>query len=277
MIDLHLHTNASDGCCAPEELIRRACEAGLRVVGVTDHDTMAGVPAADASARQCGLTVVGGIEVTAVLGTRDVHVLGYFLDPANDTLVSFLAGQRDDRLRRAKEIATRLDALGLPIDIEKVLQDAAAHPDRSVARPRIAVELTRAGHVGSPAEAFDRLIGEGRPAYVPRAGASPEAVVQTIRRAGGVAALAHPGLLGRDDLIESLVAAGMAAIEVHHPEHDEAARAHYAALARRYDLAVTGGTDYHGDASSRHAPLGSITLPAEDFERLRALAGAGAR
>lgn len=275
MIDLHLHTNASDGRHDPDELIERARDAGLRIVSVTDHDTMAAIPAAGAAAARCGLTLVPGIEITAVLDARDVHVLGYFLNPASETLNAFLMAQRADRVRRARVMAERLADLGYPIDIDAVLRDVAADPDRAVARPRIAVELLRAGHIRSLDEAFDRFVGEGRPAYVPRSGASPQEVVGLIRRAGGVAALAHPGLLKRDDLIPGLVHAGMGAIEVYHGDHDDAMRARYAEVARRYNLAMTGGSDYHGDDSGHHAPLGSVSLPPEEFERL--CAGAQAR
>ena len=273
MIDLHLHTTASDGRLEPEALIRRAREAGIHTLSVTDHDTVAAVSAATAAAHAHGIAIVPGIEITAVVDARDVHVLGYFIDPASGALRDFLVVQRAARVERARMMAERLAALGCPIDIDAVLRDAAAHPDHAVARPRIAVELVRAGHVASADEAFDRLIGEGRPAYVPRWAASPEEVVSTIGRAGGLASLAHPGLLGRDDLIGGLVAAGLAALEVYHSDHDEVARARYAELARRYDLAVTGGSDYHGDESSRHAAIGSVSLPAEEFTRLCARAG----
>lgn len=272
MIDLHLHTNASDGLYGPDELLRRARDVGLRIVSVTDHDTMAGVPGAMEAAADCGLHCVAGIEITAVLGARDVHILGYFLDPASIPLRDFLASLRADRIRRARQMAERLASVGCPIDIDTVLRDVAADPDRAVARPRIAVELLRAGHVDSLAEAFDRLIGEGRPAYVPRSGATPREVVSLIRSAGGVAALAHPGLLRQDDLIPELVDAGMAAIEVYHGDHDEATQARYAAVARQYDLVMTGGSDYHGEGLGRHAALGTISVPAAEFERLRARA-----
>jgi len=273
LIDLHVHTTASDGRCTPEDLVRRASEAGIGILSVTDHDTTAAVEAATAAGRALGVTVVPGIEITAVLDARDVHVLGYFVDPASPVLREFLGGQRADRVRRAREMAERLAALGCAIDIDSILADVAANPDRAVARPRIAFELIRAGWVDSLPEAFDRFIGEGRPAYVPRSGASPQEVVGAIRRAGGVAALAHPGLLGRDDLIPEMVNAGMAALEVYHGDHDEGMRARYAALARRLDLAATGGSDYHGDDAGQHAALGSVSVPRDEYVRLCARAG----
>jgi hypothetical protein len=268
LIDLHAHTTASDGCLAPDDLVRRAHSAGVGVLAVTDHDTTAGVEPAIAAGRSIGVTVVPGIEITAVAGGRDVHVLGYFVDPLAPALREFLGWQRADRVRRARLMAERLAALGCAIDIDAILADVASNPDRSVARPRIAVELLRAGHVSSLTDAFDRFIGAGRPAYVPRIGASPAQVVGAIRDAGGVAALAHPGLLGRDDLIPELAAGGMAALEVYHPDHDETMRAHYAALASDHGLVATGGSDYHGDVAAAHAVLGSVSVPRDEYIRL---------
>jgi hypothetical protein len=274
VIDLHLHTSASDGAHDPDALVRLAREAGVTVLSVTDHDTVAAVAQVVAAGAREQVAVVPGIEITSVLDERDVHILGYFLDVESNRLRSFLVSQRADRIRRARAIAGRLSALGAPIDIEAVLQDvAAAGADRAVARPRLAVELWRAGHVQSPAEAFERWIGEGRPAYEPRSGASPAEVVSVIRESGGLASLAHPGLLGRDEIIPGLIEAGLAAIEVYHGDHDAAQRAHYATLARRHNLAMTGGSDYHGEDGGRHSTLGSVSLPEQEFQRLCARAG----
>jgi len=271
VIDLHAHTTASDGQLAPAALVERARAAGVRVLGVTDHDTTAGIAAATAVGGALGVAVVPGIEVTAVLDARDVHVLGYFVDPGSAALSAFLAGQRADRVRRARAIGDRLRELGCPIDIDALV--AATPNGKALARPTIAAALVRAGHVGSVQEAFDRLIGEGRPAYQGRRGASPAEVVAIIARAGGVASLAHPGLLGRDELIPGLAAAGLPAIEVYHSDHDEDDVARYLSLARELGLAITGGSDFHGDHTHRHAVLGSIGLPEEDYARLCERAG----
>ncbi len=271
MIDLHTHTTASDGHLAPAALARRAHEAGITVLGVTDHDTTAGIAAAALAAADHGLAVVPGIEITAVHEGRDVHVLAYFIDPASPSLAGFLAAQRADRARRGREIAERLAALGCPIDTGPIA--ARADAGEVVARPLIAAALVDAGHVASVAEAFDRLIGEGRPAYVPRRGATPAEVIAVVARAGGIASLAHPGLLGRDDLVPALAAAGLGAIEVYHCDHDAEDEARYRDLAERLDLGVTGGSDFHGDDAHRHAALGSVALPEADYRRLCARAG----
>jgi predicted metal-dependent phosphoesterase TrpH len=271
VIDLHTHTTASDGQLEPAALVARAQAAGVRVLGVTDHDTTAGVAAATAAGAALGVTIVAGIEVTAVLDARDVHVLGYFVDPDSTMLAAFLSGQRADRVRRARAIGDRLRELDCPIDVERLV--AATPRGKSLARPMIAAALVEAGHVGSRQEAFDRLIGEGKPAFMARQGASPAEVVTIIARAGGVASLAHPGLLGRDDIIPGLAAAGLPAIEAYHSDHDEDDVARYVALARELGLAVTGGSDFHGDHSHRQAALGTIGLPEDDYARLCERAG----
>lgn len=273
MIDLHLHTTASDGDLAPAALVARAAAAGLTVLSVTDHDTTAAFDDARAAAARWGVTLVPGIEITAVEEGRDVHVLGYFIDPRAEPLARFLDRQRAARIQRVLRIGDRLRELGFPIDVGPLVASAARCAGRSIGRPQIADALTAAGHARDRDDAFDRLLAAERPAFVPRSGEAPEQVVAVIREAGGIASLAHPGLLGRDDLIPRLARAGLAAIEVCHSDHDADAERHYRALASRYGLAVSGGSDYHGDTGRRACVLGTVTLPALDFERLKALAG----
>ena len=264
MIDLHLHTTASDGTLPPSVLVERAQRAGIRTLSVTDHDTMAGVPSATVAAAELGLEFLPGIEVTAVLERRDVHVLGYFLDSKPPGLEPFLEAQRQDRRERARKMVGLLADLGAPVDVNELIEQSESD-GRAVARPLIARELVKAGHVRSEQEAFDRWLGDGRPAYVPRQGASPADVVRLISRAGGVSALAHPGLLGRDELIPSLAKAGLVALEVYHSEHDAGRQAHYAKLAKQHGLAACGGSDYHGEDHHRAKFLGKVGLPREEF------------
>ncbi len=272
MIDLHTHTTASDGCLTPSELVQRAAGRGIRTLSVTDHDTVGGLAAARAAAIEHGIELVAGIEITAVSGQRDVHILGYFFDPSSVELASFLHAQRADRVRRVRAIATRLEALGVPVDVEDIIARAASIEGQAVGRPAIARALVAAGHASSASAAFDRWIGDGRAAFVPRSGPPPGEVVGIIARAGGLSSLAHPGLLGRDDLIPNLVHAGLGAIEVYHPEHDGRTTRRYRDVARKFQLAVSGGSDYHAD--DRDRALGSALLPAEDYRELAARASA---
>ncbi|MDE3153591.1 MAG: PHP domain-containing protein [Acidobacteriota bacterium] len=266
MIDLHMHTTASDGLCTPAEVVRLCRDAGLRVMSVTDHDTVAAVDEVARLAAAEGLQAVPGIEITAVHDGRDVHVLGYFIDPASAELQRFLTRGRAQRLDRARAMAARLAELGMPIDIEAVLQPAVAQPGRAVGRPWIARALVERGYVRDTREAFDRFLGSGRPAFVARQGPSPAEAVQAIVRAGGLASLAHPGLLNRDEVIPPMIDAGLDALEAYHSEHDPDTTAFYLDMAARHGLAVTGGSDFHGGGAHGVEAPGAVRLPRERFE-----------
>lgn len=270
MIDLHLHTNASDGHCSPQEVVARAVDAGLSVISVVDHDTFAAQPEVSRAASDAGLRAVPGIEITAVWQGVDVHILGYYLDPDSDRLAAFLKGQRTDRLRRVRTILERLRALGVDVPFEQVVVPVGDRVPNAVGRPQIARALVQAGYVADTREAFDRYLAEGQRAYVPRIGSAPAEVVGLIVSARGIASLAHPGLLGRDDLIPRLVSAGMQALEVYHPDHAPEDVDRYLALAARHHLVPTGGSDFHAD-EAHGAVLGRATLPRACLERLDAL------
>lgn len=267
MIDLHLHTTASDGLFTPGELVQQAAAAGVTTLAVTDHDTTAATADVAAHCRAAGLNAIAGIEVTAVERGRDAHVLGYFIRPYDPALGSFLMQQREARVVRVRAIAERLAGLGAPVDVEPLIADAQGGKDRSIGRPQVARALVDAGHVRDINEAFESWLAVGRPGFVPRAGAPPEKVIAVIHGAGGVASLAHPGLMRLDDRIPALVEAGLDAIEVYHPDHDAEMTSRYAALARRLGLLVTGGSDFHGDPAHGGSP-GMVTLPAEEWARL---------
>lgn len=252
---------------SPSDLVLEARAAGLSIFSVTDHDTTTGLAEAQTAATAAGLELVPGIEISAVTDGRDVHVLGYFIDPEAPALRSFLARQRAERLRRVQEMGERLAALGAPIDVEPILADAAS--GRSVGRPQIASALLARGHVATRDEAFDRFLEFGAPAFVARRGTVPRDVVAIIHAAGGLASLAHPGVTRRDELIPALAAGGLDALEVRHADHDDAAESRYRAAARANRLLVTGGSDFHGSGGYRDGRLGRVVLPAEDFDALK--------
>jgi predicted metal-dependent phosphoesterase TrpH len=268
MIDLHLHTTASDGQSTPERLARQLAKAGITVAAVTDHDTTAAIDEVRSHAEARGTRIISGIEITAVQEREDVHMLGYGFDPEHPALVAFLATQRADRRRRLEEMHGRLVVLGMPVDIESQLTGAAGKSGKALGRPLLAAALVKAGYVGSIAEAFDKYLGNGGPAFVSRRGASPADVVALVHDAGGVVSVAHPGKLKSDSLIEPLADAGLDAIEAHHPDHDAATTAAYRARAAKLGLLVTGGSDFHGRESGRVDAMGTVTLPAADFARL---------
>ena len=237
-------------------------------MAVTDHDTVAGIDRASAAAASHGIRLIPGIEITAVEDGRDVHVLGYFFDRSHKPLAEFLETQRADRRRRVKEMTSRLAALGMPLD-EGDLQ--ARHAGRAIGRPAIAAALIRAGYVATMSEAFDRFLGTDGAAFVPRQGAPVRDVAAVIREAGGVASIAHPGLHRDPSLLDRLAVRGASpfdAIEVFHTDHDADTTARFLAFASERELLVTGGSDFHGDASGRAIGLGRIALPADHLERL---------
>ena len=249
-------------------------------MSVTDHDTVAAIAEVSALAKAVNIRVVAGIEMTAVADGRDVHMLGYFFDPASAQLAGLLEQQRALRVARVREIGAKLATFGLVVDVESVLMSAAARPGSSVGRPQLARELVRAGYVTSVQEAFDKWLAGGRPAFIERTGPSPAAIVDVIHQVGGIASLAHPGVTKRDELIGPLADRGMDAIEVYHSDHSPEHQQHYQAIAHRYGMLVSGGSDFHGDdpdgaavraaraPRARRGVLGVISLPAPAFAAL---------
>jgi len=268
MIDLHLHTTASDGRCTPQELVTRASRAGVTVMAVTDHDTIAAIPEVRSAANGCGIEVITGIEITAIEDGRDIHMLGYFVDADHSDLAAFLAAQRTRRIARVEALGLRLAQLGMPIDVGPVLMQAREQRGRSVGRPQIARAMVAAGYVADTREAFDRWLAIGRPAFVPRSGAPPAEVIETVHGAGGLVSLAHPGQTNVDPRISGYAEAGLDAIEVYHPDHDAGAVQRYREMASTLKLLATGGSDFHGDAAHGYEP-GAVVLPMEDWIQLR--------
>ncbi len=273
MIDLHLHTTASDGRLSPAQLVARAKAAGLTTISVTDHDTVAAIADVTAAAAAVGMRVVTGIEVTAVDQGRDVHMLGYFFDAASASLAAVLEHQRALRVLRVRDIGGRLATLGMAIDVESVLLAAAARPGSSVGRPQVARELVRAGYVTSVQDAFDKWLATGKPAFINRTGPSPATIVDAIHDAGGIASMAHPGVTKRDELIGPLAEHGLDAIEVYHSDHAPEDQYYYRLIAERHGLLISGGSDFHGEdpavpARMKRGILGVVSLPPDAFAAL---------
>jgi predicted metal-dependent phosphoesterase TrpH len=268
VIDLHLHTTASDGRCAPHELVDRALRARVTVMAVTDHDTVAAIPEVRSAAGACGIDVVAGIEITAVENGRDVHMLGYFMDPRDPKLEAFLAQQRAHRIARVEALGLRLAQLGMRIDTGSLLMQAREQRGRSVGRPQVARAMVAAGYVADTREAFERWLATGRPAFVPRNGAPPDEVIDVVHAAGGLVSLAHPGQTDVDSRISAYAEAGLDAIELYHPDHDAEVVDRYRNIASQLKLLATGGSDFHGDADHGCEP-GAVALPVDEWIRLR--------
>ena len=270
MIDLHLHTTASDGRSSPEDLVLAAARSRVTALAVTDHDTVAGLDRTAAACARAGIEWVPGIEITAIRDEVDVHVLGYFLDHTSQVLAEFLDHQVADRQRRVREMIAKLESLGVHVDAEEVLGGRGGLDPKWIGRPLLARALVRGGYVRSPREAFDLYLAEGGAAWVARRAPSPQEVVALIHQAGGLAALAHPGLMSRDEWIPPLAAAGLDALEVYYVEHSPEMTTHYRVLAERLGLDMSGGSDYHGDPSHGPARPGSVSLPEAAFASLKA-------
>ncbi|MBU0549998.1 PHP domain-containing protein [Myxococcota bacterium] len=252
-IDLHMHSTRSDGDRPPARLVEMAAARGVRIIALTDHDSVAGLEEARAASEGLDVTVLAGIELST-WRDQELHILGYDFDPLYPPLVEIVAHFAGDRLRRAAATLDKLDALGCPLDHAAVLSSAKG----VIGRPHIAQALVEAGHVRAVEDAFRRFLRNGGPAYVPLFRLPSEAAIALIHEAGGVASLAHPGVEDADHLIPALVEAGLDAIEAHHPAHSDAQVRHYQALAARLGVGVSGGSDFHHDEG--RASLGDCGL-----------------
>ncbi len=274
-IDLHSHTTASDGALRPRDLVRLAVERGVRVLAVTDHDSIDGLAEAMAEAAlHPPLTIVPGIEINCDVAGGEIHVLGYFVDTDAAWFQEFLRAQREERVARVHRIAAKLAELGMPIDPAEVF---AIVKEGSAGRPHVAQVMVNHGYVKSVREAFDKYLRTGGPAHVPRRHLTPVEAVRVIRKAHGVPVLAHPALADRDEMIPELVAAGLMGIEAYYAEHSAAQTRMYEQMCADLGLIATGGSDYHGPKSGRSNPPGTPRVPVRVYEQLREKAAIAAR
>jgi 3',5'-nucleoside bisphosphate phosphatase len=271
-VDLHLHTRASDGELTPVDLVRAAVAGGLDVIAVTDHDTVAGVPDALAAAEGTPLRVIAGVEMSTIHEDREVHVLGYGVDPSSPGIVlhqSVASGRREER---AREMVRRLQGMGLRIAFEDVLRAAGADA-RVIGRPHVARALLANGEVRSMGEAFDRWLGDHAPAFVRSDLPTVRAAIDAIRAAGGVAAWAHPDREVLEPFAPVFAGWGLGGIECFRPTTGAEDGKRLRATARALGLMPTGGSDWHGP---HRAPLGEFFVAAEQVrEVLDATLGTG--
>lgn len=277
-VDLHSHTTLSDGSLTPRELVRLASQVGLEVLAVTDHDTTEALTEALDEAGQVGLRIIAGMEVSATIDGKNVHVLSFFPGDRLSTLADWQAGRREARRARMVSMVERLTALGFPLTVEAITRDA--DPRRSPGRLHVARALVEAGHVPSVREAFDRFLGHGKPAYVQDVVPTSAEAIAMIRDLGGIAVVAHPNVDELDPFLGRLKDEGLEGIEAYHYSHEPEVAAHFHARARDLGLFVTGGSDYHGepprppeDPAPAPVPeqrLGRVSLPRDEWERFDA-------
>ena len=276
MIDLHTHSNASDGKLSPAELMRHAHAMGVEVIALTDHDTLSGLAEASEEAARVGIELIPGIEISAENNPGTLHMLGYFVDPSDAELVetlSWLRGGRDDRNHI---ILSKLAQLGCPLQWDEV---AALAGGESMGRPHIATAMVNRGYVATFKEAFDRYLGKGAAAYTDRDKMTPELSIERIRSAGGLPVLAHPQTLSLtedelSELLSRLASMGLAGVEAYYYSHSEEETALYCSLARKYGLILTGGSDFHGPGmleTRLGVGKGNLNIPRSVVDELKQL------
>jgi hypothetical protein len=268
-IDLHVHSTESDGTLTPGQLAHRAARRGIEVIALTDHDSVEGVRSCIAAATEAGVVCIPGVELSSDADGRDAHILGYFIDPEDETLLTRLAQLRGGRLERAERMVRALNGAGYALRIEDVLAHAGGG---AVGRSHVARALVDRGFATDIRDAFVRFIGAHGPYYQSKHLPGPAEVVATIKAAGGVAILAHPAVSNVEDLVGPLAAAGLDGVEAYHSEHTPEQAERLAAIASRLGLVVTGGTDYHGPEGPS-PDMGDIDIPEGVYEELLRAAG----
>jgi len=269
LIDLHAHTTASDGQHTPAELFALAEQAGVGTLAVTDHDTVGGLAACAAEARARGMRLVPGIEVSAFLNRREVHLLGHFVEAGEPRLAAFARTLRASREARMEQMVKKLQGLGFPVTMEQVR--GLAGDEAQLARPHVARVLVELNYCATTKEAFDRFLGDGRPAFVERFQLGVEDAIALIHGARGVATLAHPGTskVERYEL-EALAKAGLDGLEVGHSDHPPSAREKFAGWAKALKLETTAGSDFHGEQVAPNRRLGSASMSQRELDALEA-------
>ncbi len=268
LVDLHVHSNRSDGTWSPKAMVQAAKERGLVAVALTDHDTVEGVEEAVEAGKRHGIEVVPGLELSTELGQSEVHVLGYFLDIDSPNLHQLLVRMREGRRTRVDQMVRQLQSLGMDIKLEEVHADAGSG---AIGRPHVARVLVRKRYAASVRDAFDRLIGRGKPGYVPRPKLDPLQAISAIQAASGIPVLAHPGLVAEMLPIGDFVQGGLMGIEVYYPEHRAEMITRFLTIAEHYGLIATGGSDCHGPGAKAHTTLG---YPRVDYRVVQQLSDA---
>lgn len=263
--DLHIHTNHSDGFYSPAKIVEKADEVGLKIISITDHDTLYGIPEATEHAKKFGIEVIPGLEISSDIADVEVHILAYFIDINDEELNRYLKFFRDERYHRAERIIHKLNNLGLHIDIEDVLKFSG---DSAICRPHIAEALVKKEFVSNYNSAFSKYLGNNAPAYERKVHISPASAFKIIHDAGGIAIIAHPGNLS-ENLIKDLIYAGVDGFEVVHPSHNEQQLKYYKWLCNAYFLLQSGGSDFHGGKKNDENNLGSYILNSTSIEEMR--------
>ncbi|HLG32719.1 MAG TPA: PHP domain-containing protein [Ignavibacteriaceae bacterium] len=252
--DLHTHTIHSDGVYSPTELIELAYKSGIELLSITDHDNVNGIEEAEQAASKYGIEIIPGVEISTDIRNTEVHILGYFIDPAKAELEHYLSFFRDERYKRAKRIIEKLNILGLEISIGDVLKYVK---NGAIGRPHIAQALLENNQVNTYYDAFNKYLGNNAPAYEKKVHLSPQSAFKIISDAGGLSFIAHPGNMP-EILIKELIEDGVDGIEVIHPSHSADRTRFYRGIVNQYYLLESGGSDFHGGKREDEKNLGKI-------------------
>lgn len=267
MIDLHTHTNRSDGMHSPEALVLLAKSKSLTALGITDHDEVGALERARRAGSEAGVQIIPGVELSTMCNGFDVHILGYFIDDHSARLLEALNHLKDERIKRTHRILQKLDTLGLSLSFEAVQRVAG---EGCIGRPHVAEALVHAGLVRTFQDAFDLFLAENKPAFEPKMKLLPAEAVALIHAAGGVASLAHPGQNLTLEVVNKVITCGVDAIETIHPKHSAAQRRVFEQLAEQHGLLQTGGSDFHGGARGEEK-FGQYTVTWQHVEQLKKL------
>lgn len=264
-IDLHMHTTYSDGAYTPAELVRKAYDAGLSVISLTDHDSTNGIKEAIIYGKELGIEVITGLEISTDVDDKEIHLLAYFIDIENEELKKYLSFFRDERFHRAKRMVQKLRNLGMAITLDDVLARAN---NSSIGRPHIAYAMVDLGIIGNYFEAFEKYIGDNCPAFERKIHVSPQSALKLISDSGGLSFIAHPGYM-KEHLLLNLIKAGIDGIEVIHPSHNDNQISFYRGIVNQYCLLESGGSDFHGGKKADEQNLGRFCLSPNHLEAMR--------
>lgn len=269
--DLHIHSTYSDGSFSPGQLVKMAKENGLSTIALADHDTVEGVPEMIVLGKEMGIEVIPAIEFSTVREKAEVHILGYYMDYRSRDFLKRVETFFTARLDRAREMVNRLNQLGINIHYEDVTKLAG---DKYIGRPHLAMALKQAGYIKETDDAYtNELIGNGGKAYVPKFQLRPAEAISIIKKAGGIAVLAHPYFINRgkpfgEKEIRELTEHGLEGLEVYHSKHSDKISQYYLEIAEKLGLLITGGSDFHGE-NTPGIQVGDVRIDDQRVEKLK--------
>ncbi len=252
-----MHTTYSDGIFSPYEVVKKCKQRGLSVISITDHDSVDAFPDAIEYGKEFGVEVIPGVELSALVDDRDVHILGYFLDYTNKRLLEYLEFFRRERVKRAERIVAKLNNINVPLTIESVLERAG---HGAVGRPHIASAMVEEGYIETYHQAFEKFIGNGGPAFEKKFQLTLKDAIQLISSSGGLSFLAHPGRFTTEELLHQTIRSGLDGIEVIHPSHQPSHTSYYRGVVNEYFLLESGGSDFHGGKKNDDEVLGNFYI-----------------